>query len=147
MREIESADAAAAAALSAQFGYPVDPAVMVERIQRLPHERHTVLVACHEGDLVGWIDIGVVSHLQSGDYAEIGGLVVSENYRSQGIGARLVAAAERWAEERGLTRVLVRSQIAREGAHRFYLRQGYEHTRKSAVFVKALPQVSPNSCV
>jgi GNAT superfamily N-acetyltransferase len=111
---------------------------MRERIQRLARELHTVIVACEGGIVVGWIDVGSVAHLQSGEYAEIGGLVVSETCRSQGIGAQLIGAAERWARGRGAGRVLVRSQIAREAAHRFYLRQGYEQTKTSAVFVKAL---------
>jgi GNAT superfamily N-acetyltransferase len=138
LREIESADAEAAAKLSAEFGYPVDPAVMKQRIQSLARESQTVIVACQRGNVVGWIDVGLVVHLQSGESAEIGGLVVSETCRNQGIGGQLVSAAERWAQGRGVGRVLVRSQIAREAAHRFYLRQGYERTKTSAVFVKAL---------
>jgi len=138
LREIEYADAEPAAALSAQFGYPVEPSVMKQRIQRLAREHHTVIVASNAGIVVGWIDVGSVAHLQSGEYAEIGGLVVSETYRSQGVGAQLVGAAERWAQERGFGRILVRSQIARDAAHRFYLRQGYAQTKTSAVFVKAL---------
>jgi PhnO protein len=138
LREIESADAEAAAGLSAQFGYPVDPAVMGQRIQNLARESRTAIVACEGGDVVGWIDVGLVAHLQSGESAEIGGLVVAEICRSKGIGGQLVRAAEQWARARGVGRVLVRSQIARQAAHRFYLRQGYEQTKISAVFVKAL---------
>lgn len=138
LRDIEVGDAATAAELSAQFGYPVNKAVMEERIQRLTRHSHTVIVACHHEALVGWIDVGVVEHLQSGTYAEIGGLVVSEVCRSQGVGARLVEAAEQWALERGMTRIVVRSQMAREAAHRFYRRQGYAQTKTSAVFAKML---------
>jgi GNAT superfamily N-acetyltransferase len=54
--------------------------------------------------------------------------------RGKGIGARLVRAAEEWARSKGIATVLVRSQIAREDAHRFYLREGYERTKTSAVF-------------
>jgi hypothetical protein len=34
--------------------------------------------------------------------------------------------------------MVVRSQVAREAAHRFYLRHGYERTKTSAVFSKVL---------
>ena len=88
--------------------------------------------------VVGWIDVGVTRHLQSEPSAEIGGLVVSSEARNGGIGRRLVAQAEEWALQRGLKRVVVRSQVAREGAHRFYLREGYERTKTSAVFTKKL---------
>lgn len=138
VREIEIADADAAAQLSGQLGYPVETAVMAQRIAGLDRSTHSVLVASSDGEIVGWIDVGAVQHLQSGVYAEIGGLVVSDACRSKGIGARLVAAAESWAVSRGIEKMLVRSQIKREAAHRFYLREGYEQTKTSAVFTKTL---------
>lgn len=70
--------------------------------------------------------------------AEIGGLVVSAPARGRCVGAQLVARAEAWAREQGLSAILVRSQIAREDAHRFYLREGYQRTKTSAVFTKPL---------
>jgi GNAT superfamily N-acetyltransferase len=138
VREIQVTDAAAAAQLSAQFGYPVDATVMQTRIQLLDRNLRAVLVACSSREVLGWIDVCEVHHLQSGACAEIGGLVVSEACRSKGVGARLVASAERWACARGLSRIVVRSQVAREAAHRFYLREGYQHTKTSLVFTKEI---------
>ena len=63
---------------------------------------------------------------------------MSSKLRSRGIGRVLVARAEQWALERGLKSVVVRSQIAREAAHNFYLREGYARTKTSAVFTKQL---------
>lgn len=98
---------------------------------------HTTYVAAEpDGEVVGWIDIGITHHLQTEPYAEIGGFVVSSQVRSLGLGRRLLARAEAWAAERGVKRVLVRSQIARERAHQFYLREGYRRTKTSAVFTK-----------
>jgi GNAT superfamily N-acetyltransferase len=140
VRNIQVADACAAAQLSAQFGYPVDAAVMQRRIQTLDSNIRTVLVACSNGGVVGWIDVCEVHHLQSGAYAEIGGLVVSEACRNKGVGAQLVASAEKWACARRLNRMIVRSQVAREAAHRFYVRKGYQRTKTSAVFTKEIKQ-------
>ena len=42
-----------------------------------------------------------------------------------------------WAREHGFGSILVRSQVMREDAHRFYLREGYAQTKTSAVFSKA----------
>ena len=138
-REITSLDAAAAAKLSGELGYPVSTDAMMQRIEclsKLPG--HVVYVACVAGAVVGWIDVSAVHHLQSEAHAEIGGLVILSELRSGGIGQRLVAQAEQWALERGLKSMAVRSQIARAGAHRFYLREGYTRTKTSAVFTKAL---------
>lgn len=112
---------------------------MEERIRNYTRlTDRVVFVAYHDGAVIGWIDVGIVHHLQVEPNGEIGGLVVSNTCRSAGIGAKLVARAEQWVKERGLTRMIVRSQIAREAAHRFYLREGYERTKTSAVFSKTL---------
>ncbi len=139
IREIAVTDAEAAARLSDELGYPTPLEIMQERIQSLANLKdHKVYVACVPHSVVGWIDVGITHHLQGEPYGEIGGLVVSSSCRSGGIGAQLVARAEEWVLQRGITKMLVRSQIAREAAHRFYLREGYSKTKTSAVFTKAL---------
>lgn len=139
VRGMNAADAPAAAKLCGELGYSVSPDTMRQRIESLTRlADHAIYVACQAGEVVGWIDVGVSHHLQSEPRAEIGGLVVSSGVRSRGIGRRLVARAEQWALERGLKSMLVRSQIAREAAHRFYLREGYARTKTSAVFTKEL---------
>lgn len=139
IREISLADAEAAAQLSGELGYPVPPERMRERIRRMASlPDHAVFVGCVDGAVVGWIDVGVIHHLQADPYAEIGGLVVSGNYRGAGIGRMLVMRAEQWARRREVARMVVRSRITREGAHRFYVREGYEHIKTSAVFSKSL---------
>jgi GNAT superfamily N-acetyltransferase len=137
IREITAADATAAARLSGELGYLVAPEIMQQRIDSLTAD-HTVYVACVAGEVVGWVDVGVAQHLQSEPRAEIGGLVVASEARGAGIGRLLVERAEGWARQRGLKSVVVRSQIAREAAHRFYLREGYARTKTSAVFTKTL---------
>ncbi len=92
IREITVADAEAAASLSDELGYPVPAAAMKQRIENLRKlNDHVVYVACLPGAVVGWIDVGIVHHLQSESCGEIGGLVVSSACRSAGIGAKLVA--------------------------------------------------------
>lgn len=144
VRPIESEDADAAARLSGVLGYPVDTRTMGARIARLTGSHdHGVFVACAGEDVIGWIHVSAVEHMQSEPRAEIGGLVVADEWRSQGVGARLVARAETWARDAGFAELLVRSQIAREAAHRFYLREGFTRTKTSAVFSKALTPPVP----
>ncbi len=139
IREIAIADAEAAARLSQELGYPVETAVMEERIRRLASlPEHAVFVACVQDAVAGWIDVGVAYHLQAEPSGEIGGFVVSSGHRSAGIGAALIERAEQWARDRGVKRMIVRCQIKREAAHRFYLREGYTQTKTSAIFVKPL---------
>ena len=139
IRVADLGDAQAVAALSGELGYPLDADGMRARLARLlTAADHGVFVACLEGRVVGWVHVLSALHLQSEPRAEIAGLVVSADVRGRGIGAALVARAEGWAREQGFGAVLVRSQIMREDAHRFYLREGYVRTKTSAVFSKAV---------
>ena len=138
VREASDADAQAIAELSGELGYPATAELMLERLAFARQLGGRVLfVAVEEsGRVVAWMDLSISHHIQSGAYVEIGGLVVATEVRGQGVGARLVKHAEDWARLQGVSTVLVRSQIAREDAHRFYLREGYERTKTSAVFQK-----------
>jgi len=139
IREITVADAAAAARLSGELGYPVSTEAMELRIQARQHLRdHAVFVATIAEEVVAWIDVSIVHHLQGEPFGEIGGLVVADGHRGTGIGRKLLAHAEQWIAARGFHNVLVRSQIKREDAHRFYLREGYARTKTSAVFSKQM---------
>lgn len=140
VRHFKISDAPALATLSEQLGYPVSVEEMERRLEHMAKDpNHAVLVAClADGEVVGWIDVGIVFHLQSGAYCEIGGLVVADSVRGKGIGRELVAAGEQWAASRGMTKVLVRSRMQRPDAHRFYLREKYTMVKTSAVFEKKL---------
>ena len=139
IRPIVPDDADAAAQLSGELGYPLVRAAMRARLDALSASaEHGVFVACLDGQVVGWIHVAAVLHMQSDPRAEIGGLVVSASVRGRSIGAALVARAEAWAREHGFGTILVRSQVMREAAHRFYLREGYTRTKTSAVFSKPI---------
>jgi len=139
VREVRIEDAKAVAQLSGELGYPASPEEMAGRIRNQSAQPgHAIFVACQDAAVVAWIDVRITYHLQTEKSAEIGGLVVSSRVRSLGIGGTLLARAEQWAHERGLRRMVVRSQIVRERAHRFYLERGYERTKTSAVFSKQI---------
>lgn len=139
IRKMACSDAADAARLSGELGYPTSVEEMEDRLKHLANmENRAVFAACREARVVAWIDVGIVHHLQSEPYGEIGGLIVSSEYQGCGIGKKLVETAENWIRGRGITKVLVRSQIAREGAHAFYLRQKFSRIKTSAVFTKSL---------
>lgn len=69
-------------------------------------------------------------------FAELAALVISEKVRGQRVGSVLLAAAEAWAREQGFASMRVRSNVLRERAHRFYLREGYAEKKRQAVFLK-----------
>jgi GNAT superfamily N-acetyltransferase len=141
IRTLTPSDAGDAAELSAELGYPVALDVMEARLRQFAGlKHHALFAACWNGRVVGWIDVGIVHHLQSGSSGEIGGLIVARAHQGRGIGAKLVRAAEDWIRSQNLTDVIVRSRITRKAAHAFYLRQKYCRLKTSAVFSKILEQ-------
>jgi predicted N-acetyltransferase YhbS len=100
----------------------------------------TAFVACIESELIGWIEVSIVRHLQSTPFALIGGLVVKDGFRGERVGLRLCQHAESWSWNRGVSILRVTSRSTRPDAHRFYLRNGYLATKISHVFEKSRPQ-------
>ncbi len=137
IRRLSVDDAEAAAELSSQLGYPSSPGDLRKRIEELSHTTDRVaFAAVVDGQIVGWIDAAMERHLQYAASAVIGGLVVREDMRGQGVGRRLCLEVEEWARSKSVPLVRVRSQIKREDAHRFYLRDGYRKVKTSLVFEK-----------
>lgn len=140
VRAITLADAGTIAELSGQLGYQTSAAEMVERIRGIlsVREGHLALVACRGDEVIGWIEAEVSRHLQSAPHVLITGLVVKDGLRSLGVGKRLCSEVERWTGDQGVSVVRVTSRSTREGAHRFYLREGFTQTKTSLVFEKVL---------
>ena len=114
---------------------------MADRLAHLiRHPRFgAVLIAENsDGKIVGWLHVSVTPLLEVELRAEVNGLIVAEGQRSSGSGAKLLEAAETWAKSKGCASMSVRSNVVRDRAHAFYLRNGYEHYKTQKAFRKAL---------
>jgi GNAT superfamily N-acetyltransferase len=140
IRPMTAADAPLVADLTTQLGYPTTAEETAERLAKLDErpDEHAALVAEDLGRAVGWVHVAIYTSLESGRVASLGGLVVDEAHRSGGVGAVLLAAAEAWARRHGAAKMVVRSRVTRERAHRFYAREGYALVKTSRVFEKVL---------
>lgn len=139
IRPIHSGDADAVAELVTQLGYERTAEQVrywVEALGSRPEQ--ATFVAELNGEVVGWIDVSLAWHLQSDVFGLIGGLVIRDGVRGEGIGRRLCARAEEWSRGQGAKKIRVTSRSTREDAHRFYLRDGYQQTKISMVFEKTL---------
>jgi GNAT superfamily N-acetyltransferase len=135
------ADIPSVTGLATQLGYPnaeSDIALRFCEIQKL--EGHELLVAKLDShEIAGWIQINQeAATLLVGPRADIAALVVDEKCRSLGIGKALINHAEAWARKNGLELVRVKSNVAREAAHRFYQREGFVLLKTSHMFSKIL---------
>jgi GNAT superfamily N-acetyltransferase len=77
------------------------------------------------GRLVGLVGVGQCTHFSGAMDGYVGELIVSADHEGQGAGRALMAAAEQWAIERGLTRMTLETGAANAGARAFYARLGY----------------------
>jgi GNAT superfamily N-acetyltransferase len=95
-----------------------------------------------DGEIAGWIAVFILRGLEVNPRGEISGFIVDERFRSQAVGKHLLAHAEQWVRYRGCDVVGLRSNVIRDRAHAFYLRQGYQHTKTQKTFRKNLPAKS-----
>jgi GNAT superfamily N-acetyltransferase len=139
VRKALLADAGAIALLSGQLGYPASAKDIAARMKRIvPAAKNAILVAEVGKKIIGWLHVSVTPLLEVPLRAEVNGLVVDETQRSLGAGASLLAVAEAWAAKKGCQSMSVRSNVIRERAHKFYLRNGYEHYKTQKAFRKNL---------
>ena len=141
IRRARLSDAPSVGELSGQLGYPTPEREMADRLGHLiRHPRFGVVLIAETpaGEVVGWLHVSVTPLLEVPLRAEVNGLIVAEGQRSSGSGAKLLQAAEAWAKSKGCTSMSVRSNVVRDRAHAFYLRNGYEHYKTQKAFRKAL---------
>lgn len=140
VRPMRAADVPAVARLSGQLGYPSTEEQVRRRFERLaPLPDRATFVAVDGADRVlGWVHVAEQGTMESDPAGEVWGLVVDEGSRNRRIGRLLMDAAERWARERRLPEMCVRSNVVRADAHRFYLSIGYEIAKSQVKFRKRL---------
>ena len=140
IRRYEPADLPAVVALSGQLGYSVteeQAQLFLNVIVQDPHQM--VFVAAEaQATVLGWVHIFITNRIFMPPLADLGGLVVDQNARGKSIGEQLMRAAEDWARMKGCSQLVVRSNVVREDAHRFYRRMGYELSKHQVVLRKEL---------
>ena len=139
LRPMRAEDAAKVATLTTELGYPTSPVETADRFSALVvRDDNAVILAVAEDHVVGYVHVAVDRSLAASAVAGIHGLVVEDARRSDGIGRRLLDAAEAWARDHGCREITVRSRTTRARAHRFYERAGYRLVKESRVYGRGL---------
>ena len=88
-----------------------------------------ILVAEHQASVVGMVTVQtLVSTAEGGFVGLLEDLVVRHDCRRQGIGQKLLAAIEAWAERQGLTRLQLLADRNNQPALNFYDNVGWSKT-------------------
>jgi aminoglycoside 6'-N-acetyltransferase I len=103
-----------------------------------------IILIAETGDrrVVGFLEVDLRSHADSCNPAHpvgyIEGWYVAENYRDQGVGKRLVAAAEDWARSHGCVEIASDTWIDNEVSQRAHEALGYEVVGRCVHYRKTL---------
>ena len=97
--------------------------------KELTEENRKIFVAEIDGKIIGFLSaLSKINneYINNLKIASIDSLMVLEEYRSQGIGAKLLAAFEEWAKLIGAKRLLVLASSPNERGIDFYKKQGFD---------------------
>jgi GNAT superfamily N-acetyltransferase len=127
LRRAEPSDAEAIAALFTDEGYPAGPSDIVVRLERFASPHSQVVVAEHEGALLGFIALHALPRFEHDDrIVRILALVVDAGARERGVGRALMAEAERVGREVGAAFVELTAGHHRPEARHLYESLGYD---------------------
>jgi ribosomal protein S18 acetylase RimI-like enzyme len=124
------ADALHHAALPHVFAPPTDPVRSEEAVAAILTDTDQAVFVAQIGlHLVGVVHVGLRERrppMRTKRFAVVEAIAVTASHRGSGIGRRLMAAAERWAQDRGAAEVWLDVWTFNERAIAFYEDLGYE---------------------
>jgi len=127
VRLATEADAEAIASLLTDEGYPSGPSDILDRLSRYSSEHSQVVVADHDGEVLGFIALHALPRFEQSDRViRIMALVVGAGERDRGIGHLLMAEAERLGREIGAAFSEVTAGHHRADARHLYESLGYD---------------------
>jgi ribosomal protein S18 acetylase RimI-like enzyme len=140
LRQAESGDIDSMVALldqlfSIEKDFAVDPAKQRRGLAELmARDDACVLVCEHDGEIIGMCTVQVlISTAEGGKAGLLEDMVVAESWRGHGIGCALLAGAEAWSANHGLTRLQLLADATNGPALGFYRRQNWAGTRLIAL--------------
>ena len=127
LRPATAEDAETIVALFTEEGYPAGPSDNVARLDRFASDYSRVVVADHDGEVLGFIAYHALPRFEHDDrIVRILALVVDPGARERGVGHRLMEEAERAAREVGAAFVEVTSGHHRPEARHLSESLGYD---------------------
>jgi GNAT superfamily N-acetyltransferase len=127
LRPATSEDSLRIASLFTDEGYPAGPSDILARLERFASAYSLVIVADHDGELLGFIALHVLPRFEHDDrIVRVLALVVDPGVRERGVGHLLMNEAERVGREVGAAFVEVTAGHHRPDARHLYESLGYD---------------------
>ena len=137
IRNAEIKDSQSIAELSGQLGYLSNKENIKNRLTEiLRNSDNCVLVALENETIIGWVHGFYSPRIESDAFVEIGGLVVDEKYRKNGIGKNLIKQVHNWSDSKKCQKLRVRCNVIRKETHVFYEKLGFKIVKEQKIFDK-----------
>ncbi|MEE9216010.1 MAG: GNAT family N-acetyltransferase [Anaerolineales bacterium] len=107
------------------------------RLELLPGDDRFFLALDGEF-LIGYAHLSLAHDLASDDTVELLNIIVSIKLRRQGVGHRLMTAAETWASQAERAKLVLRADVVRSEALAFFSSLGYLQSGTSQEYVRDL---------
>jgi N-acetylglutamate synthase-like GNAT family acetyltransferase len=135
IRQAKISDAPIIKVLLAQLGYPdLRESAVAEKIKAHSEIPYSLLVADIKNQVVGFIALHWFELMHwEGKMGRISAFCVDENFRSKGVGKKLLDEAEKLLWSKGCAKIEVTSNARRTRTHEFYLRLGYKEDSRRFV--------------
>ena len=129
IRPATADDAERIAALFTDEGYPAGPSDILERLGRFDSPHSRVLVADHDGEVLGFVAVHALPRFEHSDrIVRIMALVVEAGVRERGIGRLLMEAVRKAALAEGISRLSWGVHKKNADALRFYEALGAQYS-------------------
>lgn len=126
----------------ALWGDDNTPELLDAEIDEIIEAGHAVLLAeIGGGEVIGFAEVSIRWFVESCDTRNVGylgGWWVDATYRSKGVGAALVTAAENWARERGALEFASGCELDNTDSEQAHKALGFEETHRTIHFRKPL---------
>ena len=99
---------------------------LVAQIKEQMRQGYRIAYVEEAGEVLCVAGFVVATKLAWGKHVYVDDLVTAEHRRSKGAGAKMIAWLKAYALEQGCTQLHLDSGVQRFGAHRFYLREGFD---------------------
>jgi aminoglycoside 6'-N-acetyltransferase I len=104
-------------------------------------DRNAVIVATDGEELIGFVEAGLRAYAEGCATSPVGfveGWYVEPEHRERGVGRALIAAAERWALERGCTEMGSDVELPNIISQQAHERLGYQEVVRLVAYMKRL---------
>jgi len=141
VRKAEVRDVKELLILNEQLGYKTTAEKLQASLEDLSgNPEYEIFVAeqTRSKILVGFINAYIMKSIIEEYSYEVLGLVVRDGFRGLNIGVHLLAEIEKIARSKQIRYITLRSNVKREKAHKFYLREGFIIRKSQHAFIKEI---------